>query len=144
MEQVAGESRVAEVPVARNGRDHVGHSLPAPVAEDIVVLRRIVREDLRKFFVGVVAEVPELVEPAAQAGVRLDELRHLLGVASDDHGELAPAILHRKQQCRDALGPYPLCEPQRSSSVYTSSMNNTPPIAFSMTLSVLGVVWPVY
>ena len=35
-------------------------------------------------------------------------------------------------------------EPGEPASVYASSMKSTPPMAFSMTLRVLGAVWPTY
>ena len=76
---------------------------PGLFLDGIVILLQIQVEDPHEFVEGIVREFNVLVKPAPKAGIAVDELFHRPRVASDDHDQVIPVILHGFQDRVDGF-----------------------------------------
>ena len=60
-------------------------------------------DDQHQLVGRVVLELERLGEPGGQAGVGVQEVEHLVGVAGDDDGDLVAVVLHQLDQRVDRL-----------------------------------------
>ena len=71
--------------------------------EVVLLARRHRLEDRQQLVGGVVGELERAREPALEAGIGLDELTHLVGVAGDDHRQVVTVVLHELHERVDRL-----------------------------------------
>ena len=60
-------------------------------------------EYLRQFVGGIIVEMNGLGETALQSGIRVDEVVHLVGIASHDTDELSSIVFQPLQQSVDGF-----------------------------------------
>lgn len=78
-------------------RIQVGVDAPAVVGQHR-------QADLGDLVGGVVLELEGVGDPGAQAGVHVEEVLHLVGVAGEDHHDVAAVVLHEFEDGVDGLG----------------------------------------
>jgi hypothetical protein len=111
-----------------------GEGLAGERVEDIAVVGAHVLGDGDELFHRVVVELDGAGEARGEAGVGGEEAHHFLGIAGADDDDLVAVVLDELDERIDGL---------LDSKVYASSMNSTPPRAFSNTSVVLMAVPPM-
>ena len=128
LEQVAGGAAVAEGPVAGLGVEPAPHGRGGALVAVVAALLAEVVEDRHQLVGRVVGERDRLREARPQARVRVDERRHLLGVAGGDHHDRVAPVLDQLHDRVDRLLPEVGSVPPPRASAYASSMSSTPPV----------------
>ena len=105
LEQHSGRATVGEALTARDAGHPIRQRGQQVVGEAVFLSLGHRDVDLRQLVVGVVRKLDAGAEARAQAGVGVEEVLHLLGVARGDHHEVLATILQLHQQFVDRLLP---------------------------------------